>query len=77
MEFPSKFTLAESQDDNTTSFTRVKQLSNDNEKSKPKQKPLNKQTQPKKPPHHQTLEKCVYQRFVVSALLGNERKILK
>lgn len=58
MEFPSKFTLAESQDDNPTSFTRVKQLSNDNKKSKPKQKPLNKHNQ--KNPHTTKPLKNVY-----------------
>lgn len=40
MEFPSKFTQAESQNDNPTSSTKVKQLSSDNKKWKPKQKTL-------------------------------------
>lgn len=70
MEFPSKFTQAEGQDDNPTSSTKVKQLSSDNKNENQNKTHLtNKHNQ--KNPHHQNLEKYVYQRFLVSTLLGN------
>lgn len=73
VELPSKLTLAESQGDNPTSSTKVKQLSTDNKKTKTKTKPT-KHNQ--KNPHHQTLENCVYE-FSSQHITGKRERILK